>query len=353
MKETASCASVAGLCAAVGPAREAVQSRATKNSSGENPAAGVQHEPMMRPGIVTSAVAENAQMKERSNAETGISDAPHQYADTYLTLGRAGSSCSSCNDSAGDAVRPVSANTEQDGQSAVQRIKVRQPRRAAAKLDRVALKKTWDGTKSKQRKDRATDADKLSAAVWHAAEAQGLAVSLNLGLAREVLLTHCDQPARRMMKSLSRHLSAVGLGKIPYAFSFELTPVGATDRLHLHGVIDTSGLTSGDLDRLSTALRKAASEATGAIGGQRQLDMKPLPSAAGWADYILKDMGRTSRLLGVENPIMISKTMRRLAREYFERLRCDASINTERTNNNEVERTQELSKRCRGYTLAA
>lgn len=195
-------------------------------------------------------------------------------------------------------------------------------RRVAAQLDRVAAHKTWDGTKSKHRKDKVSDADKLSAAVWSAAATHGLAVSLNLGIGREgMLLAHGD-PKRRMMQSLSKHLSEVGLGHLSYAMVFEFTPESEGGRLHLHGVIDTTGLDGLDIERMRSALVRAASPAAGAIGGQRQLHLAPLYNRVGWADYLLKSATRTSRELSIDNPFMISKTMSRRAKDTFNALRA-------------------------------
>ena len=196
------------------------------------------------------------------------------------------------------------------------------PRRVAAQLDRIAARKTWDGTKSKHRKDKVSDADKLSAAVWSAAETSGLAVSLNLGIEREGMLLAHGNPKRRMMQSLSKHLAEVDLGHLPYAMVFEFTPESEGGRLHLHGVIDTNGLGGADIERMRSALVRAASPATGAIGGQRQLHLAPLYNRVGWADYLLKSATRTSREMGIDNPFMISKTMSRRAKDTFNALRA-------------------------------
>lgn len=202
----------------------------------------------------------------------------------------------------------------------------RKPRRAAARLDEVAASKTWSGSKHKARSDRLTNAEKFSAAVWQVAAAGGVAVSLNLGIRRESMLSTNADPKRRMMQTLSRHLSEAGFGKIPYAFVFEISPADndSDGRLHLHGVIDTSGLGAADLEAVERALRKAASETSGPIGGQRQLLLKPLQDPAGWADYLLKDVRRTTRELGIDDPFMINNPMRKSARDHFEHLRRGA-----------------------------
>lgn len=206
--------------------------------------------------------------------------------------------------------------------------KDRKARRVAARIDLVAGRKTWEGTKSRKRKDRLSPAEKFSAAVWATSATQGTAVSLNLGISREGMLLYHDDPKRRMTQNLSKHLAAVGLGDIPYAFVFEFTDGEDGGRLHLHGVIDTSGLTASENQLLRDALVKAASPADGAVGGQRQLDMAPLYNPAGWADYLLEDTAKTKRELRLDDPFMISKTMRRMARTHFELLRTEALSTT-------------------------
>lgn len=206
--------------------------------------------------------------------------------------------------------------------------KDRKARRVAARIDLVAGRKTWEGTKSRKRKDKLSPAEKFSAAVWATAAAQGMAVSLNLGISREGMLLYHDDPRRRLTQNLSKQLAAVGLGDIPYAFVFEFTDREDGGRLHLHGVIDTSSLTVSQSQLLREALVKAASPADGAVGGQRQLDMAPLYNPAGWADYLLEDTAKTRRELRLDDPFMISKTMRRMARTHFELLRTEALSTT-------------------------
>lgn len=110
--------------------------------------------------------------------------------------------------------------------------KDRKTRRKAARIDLVAGHKTWEGTKSRKRKDRLSPAEKFSAAVWATAAAQGTAVSLNLGISREGMLLYHDDPKRRMTQNLSKQLAAAGLGDIPYALVFEFTDREDGGRLH-------------------------------------------------------------------------------------------------------------------------
>lgn len=83
--------------------------------------------------------------------------------------------------------RPVgsSAGETPSAPSSTSEPPTRQPRRAAAKLERIAAEKTWEGTRGKGRKDKLTEPEKFSAAIWHVAASKGTAVSLNLGFRRE------------------------------------------------------------------------------------------------------------------------------------------------------------------------
>lgn len=124
-----------------------------------------------------------------------------------------------------------------------------------------------------------------------------------------------------MMQNLSKHLGDAGFKDLPYQLVFELNPESEGGRLHLHGVFDTSGLTPDDLPRLSHALCRAASVASGAIGGERQIKMTQLHDPAGWADYLLEYATRTAREMGIEHPFMRNNPMTRAARQYFDGFR--------------------------------
>lgn len=202
----------------------------------------------------------------------------------------------------------------------------RAPRRRAAKLDVIAATKTWEGTRSKNRADKLSAAEKFSAAIWSTAAAKGMSVSLNLGIRRECMLLDHHDPHRRMMQNLQRHLSEAGFKSLPYAFVFELTERDDGGRLHLHGAIDTSGLDEEALQRLEEALRKAGSYASGALGGQRQVDRRPLYDAQGWTDYMLENAARTAKELGIDKDklFMMNQPMRRAGKRFFEQMRAEA-----------------------------
>lgn len=124
------------------------------------------------------------------------------------------------------------------------------------------------------------------------------------------------------MKVLHRHLKAAGFEKLPYALIFELEPdVGDVGRLHLHGVLDTSGLTHDQLMRVHQVLHKAAGEANGCLGGARQLKLKAVDDPEGWADYMMKSRAQVRRVMNVESPYMLNQHMIRAARRSYDRLR--------------------------------
>ncbi|MFD1807409.1 hypothetical protein ACFSHQ_03635 [Gemmobacter lanyuensis] len=82
--------------------------------------------------------------------------------------------------------------------------------------------------------------------------------------------------------------------------------MGDFGRLHLHGVVDVSGLDDPGVERLRQALIRAASVAEGAIGGERQLDLRPIFDPVSWTDYILKYATRTAKEFGLDDPFMIN-----------------------------------------------
>jgi hypothetical protein len=274
----------------------------------------------VRPKVVADDILRNIESKQCSKVFGLFSDQLPQCASLTTSTNSNPTILSTNHISAVNVV----AGKKIGKSSGSDQVSIRQPRRAAAKLDKVALKKTWDGRKSKGRKDKMTEAEKFTAAVHHTASAKGSAVSLNFGLRRESMLWTSSNPKRRLMQNLNKHLSEAGFRELPYALAFEMTPESQGGRLHLHGALDTSGLTEADIHRLSIALCHAVSFASGAIGGQRQLDIGPLHNPAGWADYSLKDMTRTARKLGIETTVMMNNPMRRLAKDHFQRFREEA-----------------------------
>lgn len=276
-----------------------------------------------RPGFVADGQAGDVRNPLENKVSSGQAATLRQYAETHapqLISDRSATIVPDDQSSSRARRKPKRDHLDRPAWRIAADRSGRRPRRIAAQTDVIATRKTWDGLKSKNRKDKLTPAEKFSAAVWAVASAGGAAVSLNLGTARETMLRAHQNPRRRMTQNISKHLSAAGLGHIPYAFVFELTPMKEGGRLHLHGVIDTTCLSATQTKLLENALVKAASDATGAIGGKRQLDLAPLYNPAGWADYLLDDIPSTKRELELDDPFMISKSMTRRARTYFELL---------------------------------
>lgn len=206
--------------------------------------------------------------------------------------------------------------------NAPEQPKIRKPRGKLARIAEVegmvSNGMRWNG-KRKGDPKAIGEAGKYSVAVASVEAVGGHAFSLNLGSRREdMLLSHSD-PRRRMSQNLNNRLKEAGFAGLPYAFAFDVEP--KSDRVHLHGVIDTRGLSSDDLKRLDHALRRAGSEASGALGGERQVMLKDVNSAGGWVDYTLRAQRRAQEVLGVENAVFISTPMNRLSKQHFEALR--------------------------------
>lgn len=206
----------------------------------------------------------------------------------------------------------------------------RTPRRNSSRIDVVARKKSWSGSRSKSYRDRLTPVEKFAAAIWAAKAAGGQAVSLNLGVGREASLMAHENPRRRFMQTLNRYLNEEGLAHVPYALNFELTPENEGFRLHIHGVVCSAGLSPADVEGLGRALIKAGARAAGVLGGKRQLELGPISTADGWADYLLKDATRTARDLGIDHPFMLNAPMTRAARSFFDTLHGEVKLSRSR-----------------------
>ena len=111
-------------------------------------------------------------------------------------------------------------------------------------------------------------------------------VSLNFGVSRQLSCQKVQDPRRVFEKELNRQLNLVGLAGMKLVMTLEVTShgFGTQSRVHAHGAVETVGLTDDQISAFQAALKKAASIAVGAIGGDRQLVMKPMTSASGWMD---------------------------------------------------------------------
>lgn len=169
----------------------------------------------------------------------------------------------------------------------------RKARRKAADIPAL-FKKKWRNLRRTEKASLAMEAIKRDG---------GEAVSLNFGIPRQLSTQRLQDPRRVFEKALSKQLGLAGLTSLKIVMTLEVTPddCGSQSRVHAHGAVATGGLTQDQRDRLRTALCKAASIAVGAIGGDRQLVMKPMTCASGWMDYCLKDQAKTKAALGIDN----------------------------------------------------
>lgn len=194
----------------------------------------------------------------------------------------------------------------------------RKPRRVTAKIERMMSKPWRDLTK----------VEKAAVSIAKIAASGGMTVSLNFGFRRSTLIDH-QNPRRLFEKHLNKHLNAAGLGGQRFALTLEMTPENSHgfSRLHVHGAIETAHLSGDDRVRLEEALCKAASVATGALGGKRQLVMKEFTSASGWIDYCLEDQAKTKGELQIDDLWILPHAMRRAAQAHHEELRRERCRN--------------------------
>lgn len=165
----------------------------------------------------------------------------------------------------------------------------------------------------------------LTLAARHFALANGQAFSLNLSAEREAELRARADPHKRMAQLLRDRTRAAGFGELPIGWTFEVSPKSEGDRLHLHGVIDLQGIEGSDLSRLKEAMREAAGRVEGKSAA-RQLSLKPLSYAPGWASYMLKDEARTAAELRLDRSALVylSNPARRAAEAHFELIKSGA-----------------------------
>lgn len=185
----------------------------------------------------------------------------------------------------------------------------RKPRLLAAKIKRLMSKQWRDLTKT----------EKAALSIARIAAVGGMTVNLNFGFRRSTLIEH-HNPRRIFEKHLNKHLNAMGLSGQRFALTLEVTPedrYGMT-RLHVHGAIETAHLSQDERARLEEALCRAASIATGSLGGERQLVMKSFTCPSGWIDYCLKNQRRTKCELQVEDLWILPNAMRRAAKSFHE-----------------------------------
>jgi hypothetical protein len=114
---------------------------------------------------------------------------------------------------------------------------------------------------------------------------------------------------RAFTDTLNRELKKRGLSGLPYALTLEESSSG---KLHVHGLTMPH---NGTTDALRDALR-AAGGLIGGRAGSRQLTIRKLSGAAGWAFYCRKDLEETDRVLAGEARLFLNRAMTQAAREF-------------------------------------
>jgi hypothetical protein len=137
----------------------------------------------------------------------------------------------------------------------------------------------------------------------------GIAISLNLSPAREAALRAAADPARVMSMFIRRAFKEVVAGVPPHGFQLEISPEG---RLHLHGHLIPGDLT--DRKRMKRALMAAGGSLDGRAAS-RQVKLKQIYDAPGWARYIAMDGRKTRRELGTDKITFLSAGLRALTRD--------------------------------------
>lgn len=188
----------------------------------------------------------------------------------------------------------------------------RRVRRKAADISRI-IGKPWRDL------DRA---EKVCMAMASMERQGGYTISLNFGISRQLSCQKLRDPRRIFEKELNRQLNLVGLVGMNLVMTLEVTPHGSRtqSRVHAHGAVETARMSEDQISAFQTALKKAASIAVGAIGGDRQLVMKPMNSAGGWMDYCVEDQAKTKRALGISNLWVMTRPAQQAARAFHDEM---------------------------------
>ncbi|WP_111557465.1 hypothetical protein [Paracoccus sediminilitoris] len=184
----------------------------------------------------------------------------------------------------------------------------RKARRTTADIARI-ISKPWRDLKR---------SEKVCMAMASMEREGGSTVSLNFGVSRQRSCGRVQDPRRVFEKELNRQLNLVGLAGMKLVMTLEVTPHGSgtQSRVHAHGAVETVGRSEDQISAFQTALKKAASIAVGAIGGDRQLVMKPMSSASGWMDYCVEDQAKTKKALGISNLWVMTRPAQRAAKAF-------------------------------------
>lgn len=157
----------------------------------------------------------------------------------------------------------------------------------------------------------ATQRQKFAHAATVAERSNGIAFTLNLAPRIQRSVYTADDPVRHFSHYLNRELKKAGLSGTPYAFAFELTELqaGGSQKLHVHGMLLAD-------EEQAKPLKAALMAAGGKIKGRaasRQVKLRSLTDAGGWAAYLAKDAELTAALL--DRDTFINVDLLRLTRE--------------------------------------
>ena len=125
---------------------------------------------------------------------------------------------------------------------------------------------------------------KLARAFVAADQAGAISFTLNLSPRLQGTLEQNADPARQMSHYINRELKKATGMSLPYAFTFEVSPIG---RLHLHGVIVPTSFTEEHIAAIAVALSKAGGKLRAAnIVRVTQSYLGKLYDGIGWFAYL-------------------------------------------------------------------
>jgi len=151
-------------------------------------------------------------------------------------------------------------------------------------------------------------------------EVGALAFTLNLaGCVKAYTEAHPDKALAYLGDRIRKNLAAVFGHEVGHCFVLEVSPSG---RLHVHGMLM---IPEGEKARAVIALQKAGGTWAGK-GAVYQADARRLFDARGWASYCAKTLSRTRRALGIKNVLSMSRTVRRLAEDFWNGMRAQEAL---------------------------
>lgn len=150
----------------------------------------------------------------------------------------------------------------------------------------------------------------------------GKAFTLNLSPSVEDAISAAGDPVRHISGLINRALAAAGIARTPYAFAFDVSEAG---RLHLHGAI----LIDPTIDPMTIkgALMKAGGKLPGHCAS-RQVVLRDLTDAEGWAVYCTKAKRQTLKSLSGHRQTFISTPLVKIAKAHHEPAAATVSVTT-------------------------